>query len=587
MAAPKAPLLGGAKKEVSLDEAVFAAEIKPHLVHEAVRAELNARRQGTRAAKSRGLVAGGRSKPWRQKGTGRARQGTIRAPQFAGGGVAFPPTPRDFSLKVNKKAARAALRAALSDHAQAGTLGLVAGDSFEAPSTKQAVELLQGWGQADADGRRRDRGRGDADQVLPQPAAGARHGARRARGRTRGLGALARRDRSCAAARAGEGRIMSLHPGEVLIRPVVSEKSYHQITENRYTFRVHKDAHKTQVRQAVEELFEVKVVGVNIIKMPPKPKRRGDDQGRAPRLEEGHRRAQARRQDRDLRRSAAVMPIRRYKPTSPGRRFMSVSTFEEITKSEPEKSLLAPLSKKGGRNVNGRITTRHQGGGHKRRYRIIDFKRRKDGVPAKVASIEYDPNRSARIALLHYADGAKAYILAPAQLRVGATVESGPAADIRVGNALPLENIPTGTLVHAVELKPGQGAKMARSAGSGIQLVAKDGAFAVLRLPSGEMRRVPLTCRATIGQVGNLDHQNITGGKAGRSRWRGKRPSVRGSAMNPVDHPHGGGEGKSKGGRHPVTPWGVPTLGKRTRRKHKESNKLIVRGRRRGKEGRR
>jgi large subunit ribosomal protein L2 len=219
------------------------------------------------------------------------------------------------------------------------------------------------------------------------------------------------------------------------------------------------------------------------------------------------------------------MPIRRYKPTSAGRRFMSVSTFEEVTKSEPEKSLLAPLTKKGGRNANGRITTRHQGGGHKRRYRIIDFKRQKDGVPAKVAAIEYDPNRSARIALLHYADGAKSYILAPAQLRVGSSVESGPAADIRVGNALPLENIPTGTLVHAVELKPGQGAKMARSAGSGIQLVAKDAGFAVLRLPSGEMRRVALTCRATIGQVGNVDHQNITGGKAGRSRWRGKRPS--------------------------------------------------------------
>ena len=281
------------------------------------------------------------------------------------------------------------------------------------------------------------------------------------------------------------------------------------------------------------------------------------------------------------------MPIRRYKPTSPGRRFMSVSTFEEITKTEPEKSLLAPLTKKGGRNNNGRITTRHQGGGHKRRFRVIDFKRVKDGVPAKVAAIEYDPNRSARIALLHYADGAKSYILAPAQLRVGATVESGPTADIRVGNALPLENIPTGTLVHNVELKPAQGAKMARSAGSGIQLVAKDAGYAVLRLPSGEMRRVPLECRATVGQVGNVDHQNITGGKAGRSRWRGKRPSVRGSAMNPVDHPHGGGEGKSKGGRHPVTPWGVPTLGKRTRSKHKESNKLIVRGRRRGKEGRR
>jgi large subunit ribosomal protein L2 len=281
------------------------------------------------------------------------------------------------------------------------------------------------------------------------------------------------------------------------------------------------------------------------------------------------------------------MPIRRYKPTSPGRRFMSVSTFEEITKKKPEKSLLEPVTKKGGRNSNGRITTRHQGGGHKRRYRVIDFKRLKDGVPAKVAAIEYDPNRSARIALLHYADGAKAYILAPSQLRVGATVESGPNADIKVGNALPLENIPTGTLVHNVELKPGGGAKMARSAGSGIQLVAKDGPHAVLRLPSGEMRRVLLTCRATVGQVGNVDHQNINWGKAGRNRWKGKRPAVRGSAMNPVDHPHGGGEGKSKGGRHPVTPWGVPTLGKRTRSKHKESNKLIVRGRRRGKEGRR
>jgi large subunit ribosomal protein L2 len=281
------------------------------------------------------------------------------------------------------------------------------------------------------------------------------------------------------------------------------------------------------------------------------------------------------------------MPIRRYKPTSPGRRFMSVSTFEEITKTTPEKSLLAPVTKKGGRNNNGRITTRHQGGGHKRRYRIIDFKRLKDGIPAKVAAIEYDPNRSANIALLHYLDGEKAYILAPAQLRVGVMVQSGPDADIKVGNALPLENIPTGTLVHNVELKPGQGAKMARSAGSGIQLVAKDAGFAVLRLPSGEMRRVPLTCRATVGQVGNVDHQNINWGKAGRSRWKGKRPSVRGSAMNPVDHPHGGGEGKSKGGRHPVTPWGVPTLGKRTRSKHKESNKLIVRGRRRGKDTRR
>ena len=276
------------------------------------------------------------------------------------------------------------------------------------------------------------------------------------------------------------------------------------------------------------------------------------------------------------------MAIKKYRPTSAGRRFMTASTFEEVTKTEPEKSLVAPLKKSGGRNVYGRITRRHQGGGHKRRYRVIDFKRTKDGIPARVAAIEYDPNRSARIALLHYADGAKSYILAPARLAVGATVESGRDADIRPGNALPLEHIPTGTVVHNVELKPGRGGQIGRSAGSGIQLVAKDEGYAVLRLPSGEMRRVPLSCRATVGQIGNVDHENVSGGKAGRSRWRGKRPSVRGVAMNPVDHPHGGGEGKQKG-KHPTTPWGVPTLGKRTRRKHKESDKLIVRGRRRGK----
>ena len=279
------------------------------------------------------------------------------------------------------------------------------------------------------------------------------------------------------------------------------------------------------------------------------------------------------------------MGTRSFRPTSAGRRFMTISDFEEVTRGGPEKSLLAPVHRTGGRNNNGRITTRHQGGGHKRRYRIIDFKRTKDGVPATVASIEYDPNRTARIALLHYADGAKAYILAPVGLRVGATVQAGTGADIKPGNALPLADIPTGTVVHAVELRPGQGAKLARSAGSGIQLVAKDAPYGVLRLPSGEMRRVLLTCRATVGQVGNTDHANESSGKAGRSRWLGKRPSVRGTAMNPVDHPHGGGEGKSKG-HHPVTPWGVPTIGKRTRRKHKESDKLIVRGRRRGKERR-
>src|SRR3954451_24804272 len=276
------------------------------------------------------------------------------------------------------------------------------------------------------------------------------------------------------------------------------------------------------------------------------------------------------------------MAVRKFKPTSEGRRFMTVSDFAEITKTEPEKTLLAPISKKGGRNNNGRITTRHQGGGHKRRYRLIDFKRLKDGVPAKVASIEYDPNRSARIALLHYTDGEKRYILAPVRLRVGQRVESGTNVDIRPGNAMPLASMPTGTTVHNVELRPGQGGKMVRSAGGSAQLVAKEGGMALLRLPSGEMRRVRDSCRATVGQLGNVTHEIESGGKAGRSRWKGKRPTVRGTVMNPVDHPHGGGEGKNKGS-HPVTPWGKPTLGFRTRNKKKASSKDIVRARRRGK----
>ena len=281
------------------------------------------------------------------------------------------------------------------------------------------------------------------------------------------------------------------------------------------------------------------------------------------------------------------MPLRKRNPTSAGRRFQTVSDFSEITKDRPEKSLLAPKPKSGGRNSYGRKTARHRGGGHKQRYRIVDFKRNKDGVPAKVAAVEYDPNRNCRILLLHYLDGEKRYILAPKGAAVGDLLQSGQGSEIRPGNALPLRYIPVGTVIHNVELKPGAGGKMARSAGASVQLVAKEGDFATLRLPSTEMRRVPLACRATVGQVGNVDHQNITGGKAGRSRWQGKRPAVRGSAMNPVDHPHGGGEGKSKGGRHPVTPWGVPTLGKRTRQKHKESDNLIVRGRRRGKDTRR
>jgi large subunit ribosomal protein L2 len=271
------------------------------------------------------------------------------------------------------------------------------------------------------------------------------------------------------------------------------------------------------------------------------------------------------------------MALRIRKPTSPGRRFQSSSDFAELTTDRPEKSLLAPLHKTGGRNVYGRKTSRHRGGGHKRQYRIIDFKRNKDGVPAKVATIEYDPNRTCRIALLHYADGEKRYILAPAKLGVGDTVISGQGSDIKPGNALPLRYIPVGTVVHNIEIKPGGGGKMARSAGAGTQLVAKEGDFATLRLPSSEMRRVPIDCRATVGEVGNSEHELESIGKAGRARWKGKRPQTRGVAMNPVDHPHGGGEGRTSGGRHPVSPWGKAEG--RTRNKNKESQKLIVRRR--------
>src|SRR5687768_4050907 len=277
------------------------------------------------------------------------------------------------------------------------------------------------------------------------------------------------------------------------------------------------------------------------------------------------------------------MPVRKPKPTSPGLRFVSYPDFAEITKTTPEKSLTEGLKKSGGRNSNGRKTSRHRGGGAKRLYRKIDFKRRRDGIPAKVAAIEYDPNRTSYIALLHYADGVKSYILAPARLEVGATVMSGPEAEIAVGNCLPLAKMPTGTVVHNVELQPGRGGQMARSAGSSVQLTAKEGGMATLRLPSGEMRMVRDTCRATVGVIGNADHQNVKIGKAGRKRHLGVRPQTRGTAMNPVDHPHGGGEGSTTPGRHPVTPWGVPTLGYRTRKKNKASDRYIVRGRRRGK----
>jgi large subunit ribosomal protein L2 len=279
------------------------------------------------------------------------------------------------------------------------------------------------------------------------------------------------------------------------------------------------------------------------------------------------------------------MPIRKPKPTSPGRRFVSYADYAEITKTTPEKSLVEGLTKSGGRNANGRKTARHRGGGAKRLSRRIDFKRTRDNIPAKVAAIEYDPNRSAYIALLHYVDGVKAYILAPNRLRVGMTVVSGVGQDIAVGNAMPLAAMPVGTLVHNVELQPGRGGQLARSAGSSIQLMAKEGDMATLRLPSGEMRMVRAECRATVGVVGNADHQNVTVGKAGRKRHMGVRPQTRGTAMNPVDHPHGGGEGATPLGNHPQTPWGVPTIGYRTRKKGKQSDRYIVRGRRRGKKG--
>ncbi|GAB6153009.1 50S ribosomal protein L2 [Desulfosporosinus burensis] len=273
------------------------------------------------------------------------------------------------------------------------------------------------------------------------------------------------------------------------------------------------------------------------------------------------------------------MAIKTYKPTSPSRRNMTGSTYEEITRTEPERSLVKPLPNKAGRNNDGRLSVRHQGGGHKRMFRVIDFKRNKDGIPARVASIEYDPNRSANIALLYYRDGYKAYILAPNGLQVDQVIVSGPDADIKVGNTLPLQNIPVGTLLHNIEMKPGKGAQMVRSAGGSAQLMAKEGSYATLRLPSGEMRMIRIECRATIGQVGNLDHENINVGKAGRSRWMGIRPTVRGSVMNPVDHPHGGGEGRNSIGRNPCTPWGKPALGAKTRKKKNPSNRFIVKRR--------
>lgn len=276
------------------------------------------------------------------------------------------------------------------------------------------------------------------------------------------------------------------------------------------------------------------------------------------------------------------MALKTYSPTTPGRRFMTSADFAELTSSQPEKSLLKPLKRNGGRNSQGRLTMRHRGGGHKRRYRVIDFKRDKHGIPAKVASIEYDPNRTARIALLHYVDGEKRYILAPLGIRVGDVLSSGPDSEVKPGNALPLSNIPLGIPVHNLELSPGKGAQIVRSAGGSANIIAKEGGFARVRLPSGELRLIRVNCMATLGQLGNLEHEGISIGKAGRNRWLGRRPKVRGVAMNPIDHPHGGGEGKSSGGRHPCTPWGKPTKGYKTRKKKAASNKYIVAKRNQG-----
>jgi large subunit ribosomal protein L2 len=273
------------------------------------------------------------------------------------------------------------------------------------------------------------------------------------------------------------------------------------------------------------------------------------------------------------------MGIRKFRPTTSTLRFKAISDFDEVTKDKPAKSLLRPIPKKGGRNNHGRITIRRRGGGHKRRYRLIDFRRDKGGVPGRIESVEYDPNRSARIALVLYADGDRRYIIAPHGSKVGDSIQDGPGSEIHDGNALPIRRIPLGSQIHNIEMRPGKGAQIARSAGAFAQLMAKEGNYAVLRLPSGEVRRIHMDCVATIGQVGNVEHENQQSGKAGRSRWLGRRPKVRGVAMNPVDHPHGGGEGKSSGGRHPVTPWGVPTKGYKTRKKKKKSSEMIIRRR--------
>ena len=377
-----------------------------------------------------------------------------------------------------------------------------------------------------------------------------------------------------------------LTAADIILRPVISEKSIDESGRGKYTFAVHDKANKIQIKAAVEELYskeKVTVVAVNVLTS----KAQGEaprDQARARHrphlgLAQGDRHPGPRPEDRILR-GGVGMPLRSYKATSPGRRWMTRSTFEEITTDKPHKPLLEPMKRGSGRNNQGRLSVRHRGGGEKTHYRRIDFKRDKFGVPARLATIEYDPNRSARIGLLHYRDGEKRYMLLPNGLKVGDIVVSGPDAEARVGNALPISNIPLGTTIHNIELVPGKGGQIVRSAGTSAQLLAKEGDLAQVRLPSGEVRRVPMRCMATIGQVSNVDHENQSLGKAGRARHMGQRPEVRGVAMTPRDHPHGGGEGKSPTGMPPKTPWGKPAMGYRTRR-GKATSRLIVRSRHR------
>ncbi len=567
---------------VELADEVFGVQPHVPVMHQVVVAQLAARRAGTQSTKTRSEVRGGGAKPFRQKGTGRARAGSIRAPHWTGGGVALGPKPRSYAQRTPKKMIKLALRSALSDRASEGKVVVVDGWGWDAPKTASAKAALSAL---ELDGRilvvlgetEADTAAALSFRNLPEVQLLYRERAERLRRALQRLDRLHQRDAS-----GSQGSERMKDPRDVIIEPVVSEKSYALLEGQR--LHVHRPSVGEQARDPRRRRVDLQREGAEGEHAEPQ----GEAQAQ-PASEHLRDASQHQASDRHPARATSasscsraesenLMALRKRKPTSPGRRFQTVSDFSEITKDRPEKSLLAPKPRTGGRNSYGRKTARHRGGGHKQQYRIIDFKRTKDGVPAKVAAIEYDPNRNCRIALLHYYDGEKRYILAPNRVGVGEVLQSGQGSEIKPGNALPLRYIPVGTVIHNVEFKPGAGGKMARSAGSSVQLVAKEGDFATLRLPSTEMRRVPIDCRATVGEVGNAEAELIKIGKAGRNRWKGVRPQTRGVAMNPVDHPLGGGEGKTSGGRHPVSPWGKPEG--RTRDKTKPSQKLIVRRRR-------